>query len=778
MASCIAALLLASLFTVIQPAAPSIAASGSDFQPGNIIDDSVFFDPNTMTVAQIQSFLNAKVPTCTSGYTCLKSYRQDTKTRYADPMCAKYTGALNESAATIIYKVAHACSINPKVIITTLQKEQGLVTSTHPSSAIYRKAMGFGCPDTSVCDSTYYGYFNQVYSGAWAFQRYTMPAGTGAGTAWYSNYSKYGVGGTTSILYNPNAGCGTKSVYIENRATGSLYTYTPYTPNAAALSTGYGIGDSCSSYGNRNFFYYYTDWFGSTHGKGSMIRASGQAAIYLVVGAKKYHVPNVTVLNIFSALGPVRVVSQAYVDTFSTGMDLSPAVLDPQTGIVGLVQDGKRHAITTCARAAAWGFPCGTYASISPSQAALLPLGQGVTDFHTLAGSSKIYKVDGTVSSPVDGAAYAATLNGGKAPYAAVMTAAAAAKFSPGPLLMSPPAAVGTLIKKSDKPDLFLVDGARKIMSRTGVADALGAKVAATLSPTRVDGYATAAAGLTAVVSCDAVPYFGADGTLYKIDPAAKTGLGVTTLDATTCGTYKKSSAPALAAIWLKSTTAPEVYQIVDGKRRWAPDKATYDALRNGSTPLMIGARQMASIPLGAPFWSAANAAPATLVKKTGQTELYFVDGIARKIHLPSWGVGDALGLKGYTVLGGSTVDGLPTALGELTQVVTCAGVPYFGAAGTLHKIDPAVKHGLGTTALEATTCSALKRSTAPAAKTLWIRASWTSSVYEVVDARRHLIPDWTTFTARGGSTAGLLVIGARQMATIPVGTPIPSQAK
>src|SRR5699024_1304734 len=41
---------------------------------------------------------------------------------------------------------------------------------------------------------------------------------------------------------------------------------TPYQPNKAALAAGYGIGDACSAYGNRNFYNYYTDWFGPTHG--------------------------------------------------------------------------------------------------------------------------------------------------------------------------------------------------------------------------------------------------------------------------------------------------------------------------------------------------------------------------------------------------------------------------------------------------------------------------------------------------------------------------------
>src|SRR5665647_1959349 len=97
----------------------------------------------------------------------------------ADPMCAKYVGAIDESAATIIYKVAKACAINPQVILVTLQKEQQLVMMTNPGSGRYRAAMGADCPDTSPCAAAYYGFFDQVHRGAWKFKRFTMPAGTG-----------------------------------------------------------------------------------------------------------------------------------------------------------------------------------------------------------------------------------------------------------------------------------------------------------------------------------------------------------------------------------------------------------------------------------------------------------------------------------------------------------------------------------------------------------------------------------------------------------------------
>lgn len=233
-------------------------ANLAGFRAGNIISDATFFNSGSMTEAQIQSFLQSKVPNCQPGYTCLKDKRDTSRTTTADAMCGAHAGAENESASTIIFKVAQACGINPQVLLVTLQKEQGLVTHTWPSDWRYTIAMGQGCPDTAACDTRYYGFFNQVYGAAWQMKRYANPSGTSQYFTWYAP------GRTWNVLYNPNQGCGSGPVYIENQATANLYYYTPYQPNRAALDAGYGEGDGCSSYGNRNFYQYFTDWFGST----------------------------------------------------------------------------------------------------------------------------------------------------------------------------------------------------------------------------------------------------------------------------------------------------------------------------------------------------------------------------------------------------------------------------------------------------------------------------------------------------------------------------------
>ncbi|MCI9857693.1 hypothetical protein [Microbacterium proteolyticum] len=245
---------LVALPATVSPTSSASAANAADWNAGNIIDDAVFYDGNAMSAGEIQTFMERQVRSCQSGYTCIKDYRQNTDNRPADRYCDGYTGRANESASTIIDRVARSCGISQKSLVVLLQKEQGLITSTSPSAWNYSAATGQGCPDTAPCDASTSGFFYQVYYAARQFEIYRLSP-----TSWGYQAGRY-----NNILYNPNGNCGTQRVYIENHATAGLYIYTPYVPNQAALNNLYGTGDGCSAYGNRNFWRTFTDWFGST----------------------------------------------------------------------------------------------------------------------------------------------------------------------------------------------------------------------------------------------------------------------------------------------------------------------------------------------------------------------------------------------------------------------------------------------------------------------------------------------------------------------------------
>ena len=272
----------------------STAVKATDFKAGRIIDDEVFYNKDTMTVAQIQEHLDKYSPSCdmwgtgavgggryiNGKYIDPSTTRADYarkkmaagSTRYHEPpyVCVNLyyenptthetlyetKGIVKEgmiSAAQIIYDAAQKYSINPQVLLVMLKKESYVWGDNWPLKDEYNSVMGYACPDGAACDAKYTGFYNQVNMAAWQLNYYKEHINS-------YNYHPYM---TNTIYYSPNYSCGTKSVYLENIATTSLYIYTPYTPNDAALANYPGTA-TCGAYGNRNFFMYFSEWFGST----------------------------------------------------------------------------------------------------------------------------------------------------------------------------------------------------------------------------------------------------------------------------------------------------------------------------------------------------------------------------------------------------------------------------------------------------------------------------------------------------------------------------------
>jgi hypothetical protein len=223
---------------------------------GNIISDADFYNASAMTASEIQAFLEQQVSACDEGAVCLKDFTATHSNRSANQYCGALSGGSNDSAAEIIAKVAQACGINPQVLLIMLEKEQQLVSSTSPSQEQFDRAMGHACPDTGEnhsanCDPAFAGFATQVYHAARQMQLYTKNP---------SSY-QYRAGRVNTIQWAPSPSCGTSQVHIENQATANLYIYTPYRPNLASLAAGWGSGDACSTYGNRNFHGLFVTWF-------------------------------------------------------------------------------------------------------------------------------------------------------------------------------------------------------------------------------------------------------------------------------------------------------------------------------------------------------------------------------------------------------------------------------------------------------------------------------------------------------------------------------------
>lgn len=375
--------------TAIMGSPVPAAVDMSAFNPGNIISDEVFFDRTTMGESDVQAFLNARGEQCRAGYTCLRDYRMNTVTKAADSYCAGYSGAANESAARIIAKVAASCGINPQVLLVTLQKEQTLVTRPDPGSGHYKFAMGQGCPDTAACDSRYYGFQNQVYGAARQFQIYAE----GRYFTWYAP------GRTWNILYHPDGsrGCGSSPVYIENKATAGLYYYTPYQPNRAALAAGSGEGDRCSSYGNRNFFRFFTDWFGSTQGaQGNLVRTASAPQIYVIVNGVRRHVQSQEDLSVLTArLGSVAIISDGRMAQLPIGAPMTRLARDARDGRMYLLQaDGTKHHFTSADLVVRYGFAMNNYLELTAGQVDAYASGAAVGNLFRADDGPEVFKWD------------------------------------------------------------------------------------------------------------------------------------------------------------------------------------------------------------------------------------------------------------------------------------------------------------------------------------------------------------------------------------------------
>ena len=156
----------------------SKAASLANFDPGNIVSDYVMSNADSMSVADIDAFLKSKGD-CNNTNTYMASYYPNLSYHIENGhfVCLAEerfgegtTVGSGQTAAEIIYEVAHEYRINPQVLIVLLQKEQGLITDSWPNNIQYRSATGFGCPDTAECDAKYYGFKNQLKNAANLFR--------------------------------------------------------------------------------------------------------------------------------------------------------------------------------------------------------------------------------------------------------------------------------------------------------------------------------------------------------------------------------------------------------------------------------------------------------------------------------------------------------------------------------------------------------------------------------------------------------------------------------
>ena len=219
LALCACLLIAPAPATAAQPRDPSFSPSaqhaaslapgalgGAVFAADNLITDVNFAAVDSLDESAVQTFLATQ-----SGV--LGTYQT-----------ADHTG-VKRSAAAIVVQAARAWAVSPKVVLATLQKEQGLLSAIKPSASALAWAMGCGRPDAGARNAAYEGFGNQVWYGAESLSN--------DGQGWHAGIAKT---------------CGDGTVQPADQASYALYTYTPW----IGLAGG----------GNKLFWTLYQQYFG------------------------------------------------------------------------------------------------------------------------------------------------------------------------------------------------------------------------------------------------------------------------------------------------------------------------------------------------------------------------------------------------------------------------------------------------------------------------------------------------------------------------------------
>lgn len=625
------------------------AAPTSSFKPGHIIDDGIFFNPSTLNANDVQAFLNSKVPACdTNGtqpsgrsgyptradwgrangnpppYVCLKSYTQAVPNIGPDAYCGGAITGGTLSAAQIITVVSGACSINPQVLIVLLQKEQGLITDDWPWSGQYRSATGYGCPDTAPCDAEYYGFFNQVYNAAHQFQRYVKQP----------DLFNFAVGRTSYVQYNPQASCGGTNVYMQSRSTAALYNYTPYQPNSSALSAGYGSAPPCGAYGNRNFWLYFNDWFGTPY-MPMAFKSSSSSAVYVYVSGFKIAAPSMAILQDYG-ISPqsIQTLSQSSVDAvpspgLSDGISTtlsylikSPSDTDADGSTVYLISVGQKYGVISMQQFTDFGF--------NGSNLAYLPLGfinsiagNGPLSYYLQTPQSLVFKIEATQKRPIFDFQTFISLNPGGSvspvSYSVIST------FSPG----APLTIKDILIRQANSNAVYLLTPSNNYYGFasfdayicSGVATYLNLPFIQ-LSDNSYIAPINPVSNLTCVVNDgQSNNYLLSNNVRYTI-PASFGSLPSQTLAADVLSTINRlplSTSPLKQAI--KSSSGPTIWFLENGTRRPIPSISNYQLLGLSSLDIVDNS-SLASIPV-----SGIKLGTGQPVKTSNSSTVYIVSG-------------------------------------------------------------------------------------------------------------------------------------------------------
>jgi hypothetical protein len=423
------------LVTVLMAFSLFTSTAKADFMANNLIDDGLFNNANVMTAAQIDAFLNNNFPN--SCISTKKGFSSSVPAGYS--LSTNYVYGANVSAGQVIATAAQAYGLNPQVILSTLEKEENLVTGSQGCSGLrYASAMGNDCPDNLT--SSNYTYTNGTDAGTLRTPLYYnngTPVNSVTGTCVNTNlaagfseqiitatwklkfWQQHAIGNYNWAVIIPgwdnsddigrcytgpmtggsyqrgsSSACNqvtfydgytiidSTSVHLDNGATAALYYYTPH------------------FHGNQLFVSVFESWFGSTNGEGYVLATSfkdnGDARQWVVYRGIRQLVSDTDMLQAWglNKLIPLQ-WSGTYLGSFPTAPQSLTRLFRPSGSLdVYFVDGGNSYRVTSPDMLKAWNFNPAAIMDI-PIYLGRVPINSGNLTYSIKDINGNVYYIDG-----------------------------------------------------------------------------------------------------------------------------------------------------------------------------------------------------------------------------------------------------------------------------------------------------------------------------------------------------------------------------------------------
>lgn len=502
-------------------------------------------------------------------------------------------------------------------------------------------------------------------------------------------------------------------------------------------------------------------------GGGYLVRTATDPSLYLLAGSQKYPISSMDIANQYMALGPIRYVSQSYLNTVPTASSYaSLLVRNTQDGAVSLIQDGALHHFPTCSLVASYGYQCAQTTDLPPAEYQLFQTGGDMSPFFVIPGSSTVYDLSAGVKYPVFMWSDVIALNGGIAPYVATMSSTAASALPMGNIVVAP----RSLIKTATNDSVYMTDGLthRYGVSTFDIAADYGAYGYRVVPDSVMSGYRPASTNLSIAATCGGVQYVASQGALLQWNASNNAaGLPTSALDALTCSLMPKGGTFS-GALFVKSTDNGTVFQIISGTRNTIWTWTQLLATTGGSTPaiIVLNPGTIARIPM-----TQYSLQPGTVGRTVADTSVFVIDGRGR-IPVHSLTTTSELGLPNWTYLDSGTLSNYSVTSGVLTRVVTCGSTTYIGIGGVLHAISSASVTGIPTTSLSSTTCARMSAAPDPAVSHVYAIEAGNATIYQISGGEKHPVSSWARLLQlNGGTPPAYFATVAGGLGDIPLGS-------